>query len=142
MESQESRQPTLSPEHLAASGADVTQVTVAIISAWKEIEAALLPIIGQRGVGALYERSLYLTQGKHPWLAAIRADGQTGMDLTALAAVLATQASATAAAGGEAHLQALNQLLGSLVGPSLAERLLRSTWVNAFTGSAAQDPHD
>jgi hypothetical protein len=142
MESQESRPLNLSPEHLAANGADVTQVAAAIISAWKEIEAALLPIIGQRGVGALYERSLYLTQRKYPWLAVIRGDSQTDMDLTVLESALATQTSVTAAAGGEAHLQALHQLLGSLVGPSLAERLLRSTRANAFTGSAAQDSHD
>jgi hypothetical protein len=125
---------------IVADGANTAQVTAAIISAWREIEIALSPIIGQRGVAALYERSLYLARVEHPWLAAVPEGVEARMDLPALETVLAKQTGASAAAGGQAQLQALHKLLRGLVGDSLAERLLASTPVNALTGSAAKDP--
>lgn len=137
------RRLTSSLQHLAANGADAAKVASAIVSSWREIEAALTPVIGQRGVAALFERSLYLARGRHPWLAAVPENIEARMDLAALTAVLLKQASSAAAAGGAAHLEALHELLGSLIGQSLAERLLRSAWSNPLTGSAAQDlPHD
>jgi hypothetical protein len=130
------------PPNIGADGADTAQVSAAIISAWGKIEAALTPIIGKRGVAALYERSLYLARVHHPWLAAVPENIEARMDLPALAVVLARQNRSSAAAGGQAHLQALHELLCGLVGSSLAERLLASTPVNAFNGPAAQDPND
>ena len=143
MESSDSRRLTSSLQQFAADGADIAKVTAAITSAWQEIEAALAPVIGHRGVAALFERSLYLTHTRHSWLAAVPENAEARMDLSALAAVLSKQEGGTAASGGGAHLEALYELLGSLIGPSLAERLLRATWSNPLTGSAAQDfSHD
>jgi hypothetical protein len=143
MNSPDHRRLTSSIQHLAANGADAAKVAEAIASSWRDIEAALAPVIGYRGVGALFERSLYLARVAHPWLAAVPENIDARMDLAALTAVLQKQASSVAAAGGGAHLDALHELLGSLIGPSLAERLLRSTWSKPLAGSAAQDlPHD
>lgn len=139
MESQESRELANALERLASQGGTIAQIAAAIASAWTQIEAALTPIIGERGVAALHERSLYLTRVNHPWLAAVPASTETRMDLTALNSVLAKQKSAAAAAGGGAHLQAFYELLCSLIGGSLTERLLCSTWSSSFTGRAAQD---
>ena len=139
-ESQESRQLPCALESLARQGGNTAQIVAAIVSAWTQIEAALTPIIGQHGVAALYERSLYLTRVNHPWLAAVPENTEARMDLTALSSVLAKQKSAAAAAGGGAHLQAVYELLSSLIGASLTGRLLRSTWSGSFTGRAAQDP--
>lgn len=63
---------------------------------------------------------------------------QTTVDLAALKAILAQQDSETATAGG-ALLQTFYELLASLVGPSLTERLLRSVWENPLSGPPAQD---
>lgn len=139
MDSPESQRLSSSLEQLATQGADIGQVTAAIISAWSEIETALVPIVGQRGVAALYERSLYLTRVHHPWLTAVPENVDARMDLPALEAVLAMQGSGAAAAGGGALLQALYELLGSLIGSSLAEQLLRTTWSTKLGGLAAQD---
>jgi hypothetical protein len=139
MDSQESRRLASTLEQLASQGADKAQITAAIVFAWSEIETALAPIIGKRGVAALYERGLYLTSSNHPWLAAVPAGADGRMDLPALTAVLEKQGSAAAAAGGGAHLQAVYELLSSLIGPSLTERLLRSIWANSFNGPASQD---
>ena len=41
--------------------------------------------------------------------------------------------------GGGALLQTFYELLASLVGPSLTERLLRSVWAHSSSGPPAQD---
>ncbi len=61
------------------------------------------------------------------------------MDLAALKTVLAQQSSADATSGGDALLKTFVELLTTLVGPSLAERLLRSVWANSLSGPPAQD---
>jgi hypothetical protein len=110
-----------------------------MVATWKEIDAGLAPIIGPRGVAALYKRSLYLTGGAHPWLAGLHEGTPTTMDLAALKSVIAQQSSADAAVGGNALLQTFHQLLASLVGPSLTERLLRPVWADSSTAAPAQD---
>jgi len=119
--------------------ADATQIADAMVSTWLEIDAALRPVIGQGGVAALYKRSLYLTAPAHTWLASTHEGMHAPMDLAALKAALAQQSNANAAAGSRALLHTFNELLTSLVGPSLTERLLRSVWANSFSGPPAQD---
>ncbi len=110
-----------------------------MVAMWLEIDTALRPIIGQGGVAALYKRSLHLTTPAYPWLASTHEGVQAPMDLAALKAIFAQQSNASAAAGSRALLHTFNELLASLVGPSLTERLLRSVWANSFSGQPAQD---
>ena len=118
--------------------ADATQIADAMVSTWLEIDAALRPVIGQGGVAALYKRSLYLTTPAHTcWPAPTKAF--TRRWTSPCCEPLAQQSNATAAAGSRALLHTFNELLTSLVGPSLTERLLRSVWANSFSGSPAQD---
>ena len=110
---------------VAAHDANAAQIADAMVATWHEIDAALTPIIGSKAVVALYKRSLHLTAKTHPWLAGTH-EGAQALDLAALKPVVAQQSSAEAALGSRALLQTFNQLLGSLIGPSLTERLLRS----------------
>jgi len=139
MESQESRRIAAPLAHRVGEDADAAQIAEAVVATWQEVDAALTPIIGQRGVAALYKRSLYLTGAAQPWLAGTHKGVPTAMDLAALKSVLAQQSSANAAAGGGALLQTFYELLTSLVGPSLTERLLRPVWANSLSGRPAQD---
>lgn len=122
-------------------GEDATaaQIADAVVATWHEIELVLSPIVGPRGVAALYQRSLHLTGAVHPWMADRHEGLQTEMDLPALRSLIAQQASAEAGAGGRALLQTLYRLLGSLVGPSLTERLLHAVWEHSLSGPPAQD---
>jgi len=120
-------------------GADAAQIADAMISTWLEIDAALRPIIGHGGVVALYKRSLYLTIPAYPWFAGAHDGVHTAMDLATLKAMLAQQSSVDAAAGCGTLLLTFKELLTSLVGLSLTERLLRSVWANSFSGPPAQD---
>jgi hypothetical protein len=122
-----------------AIGSDATQVADALVRTWRDIEAALAPIIGSKGVAALYERSLHLASSAHPWLATLRESSPTSIDLTELKSAVAQQTGALAVLGGNALLQTFYQLLGTLIGPSLTERLLRSVWVDLPGGAHLPD---
>jgi hypothetical protein len=138
-EGHESRRIAPPLAHWVGEEASAAQIAEAMVATWQEVGTALAPIIGQRGVAALYKRSLYLTGTAHPWLAGLHDSVQSPIDLAALKSVLAQQTSADAAVGGNALLQSFYQLLASLVGPSLTERLLRSVWADSFSGPPAQD---
>jgi hypothetical protein len=122
----------------ATPDVSAAQIADAMAATWYEIDVALAPIIGSKAVVALYKRSLYLTGRTHPWLAGTHQDADA-LDLAALKPVIARQSSAEAALGSRALLQTFNQLLGSLIGPSLTERLLRSAWADAPVNPPAQD---
>ncbi len=139
IESYNSAQVAASLIRRADDGASAAHITHSIIAAWQEIDAALTPIIGRGGVAALYKRSLYLNTAAYHWLAGTHEVVPTCIDLGPLRTAFAQQNVTTLAAAGGALLQTLNDLLASLVGTSLTERLLRSVWANAFRGAPAQD---
>jgi hypothetical protein len=95
---------------------------------WERVDVALRPVIGQRGVDALYRRSLHLTVASHSWLMGACTGMDKATDLTSLKAALAEQTCADAVAAGGSLLHTFQQLLASLIGPSLTERLLRPVW--------------
>jgi hypothetical protein len=123
----------------AADGVDSTGIAAMVVSIWRDIDATLRPILGQRGVASLYRRSLHLTSASHPWLASMHDGMPATLDLPTLQAALAAQGNIDAAAGGGDLLQAFHELLASLVGTSLTEQLLCSIWANSSRGAAAQD---
>jgi hypothetical protein len=140
MQSEESPRAAAPPlAHRIAADANAAQMADAVVAVWQEIDAALAPIIGPRGVAALYARSLYLTSASHPWLGHTHESVQAQMDLAALKSVFRQQSSANAASGGNALFQTFYELLASLIGPSLSERLLRPVWGNSPSGPPAQD---
>jgi hypothetical protein len=90
---------------------------------WREVAAALTPVIGVLGFDALFGRSLRAVSADFPWLAEA---GEGVRDpLAAFERVLARQAPAAAAAAQAALQRTFAQLLDNLVGAALAQRLLR-----------------
>ncbi len=138
MSTQDSRKVATTLERLAAQGADTIRISDAVVATWQAVDAALAPVIGGKGVEALYARTLYLARDSHSWLA-VAQGGEPGMDLDLLAAALAQQENFAAAAAAGDQLQSLYELLRSLIGPSLTGQLLRSAWDNPFGGPAAQE---
>ena len=123
---------------MASAGASSRDIAEAITVAFGGIDQVLMPIIGARGVAALYKRSVHLVGQTHPWLPHAGEGIPTAMDLAALTTQLAQRTADEAAAVGALLLQTLHRLLGSLVGPSLTERLLRPVWITFLSGSSAQ----
>ncbi len=124
---------------LAAEGVDASRIAELSASTWRDIDAALSSIIGQRGVVALYKRSLFLTRAAHPCLTAVRESDLPPGEFAALAATLAQQSTSNAAAASDALLQTFNDLLTTLLGGSLTKRLLKSVLDNLSNGSTVQE---
>lgn len=120
-----------------ASAKDVAQL---VVTTCFEIDKALTPIIGQRGLEALLNRSLNLASASQAWLL-VGADAfDLKANLSELHLTLSLQTSELAAQGGGAFLDHFHQLLTTLVGTPLTERLLRPMWVNFLSGPSPQDP--
>lgn len=113
-------------EHLAAQGASASSIADAAVAIWRDVEDALSPIIGCSGVAALYRRSLHLARGTHPCLVDTDGADREPAGFPALHRVLCLQSAADAVAANDALLQTFYDLLASLVGATLTERLLRS----------------
>jgi hypothetical protein len=125
--------------HRVPADANAAQIAEAVVATCQEIDAALAPIIGQRGVAALYRRSLHLASALHPWLAATPEGFDAALGLGPLKTAFAQQSSADAVAASSALFRTFHELLGSLVGPSLTERLLRAVWTHPISAPPAQD---
>jgi hypothetical protein len=110
-----------------------------VFGLWLEIDGALQPIIGHRGVAALYNRSLAVTSAAHRWMDVCRPGQLDAVDPTALRAALAQQGADRAGAGAHALFAAFHGLLASLVGASLTERLLLSVGSHPPAIPPAQD---
>ena len=119
----------------AERGADIEQVAVAVVSTWQQIDLALAPVIGKRGIATLYRRSVFLTAARgRPWLAPLHEAAGEAIDLAALKALILQQTAATAAEGADALLRTFCEVLSSLIGPALSERLLGAAWQDMPTG--------
>jgi len=106
------------PGERAASGATLT--------VWRQMAAQLAPVIGHRGVEALFERALHLAGRSFPWLEGQAADG-TAAEVV-LGSRLETRDAAAALEAGGAVLVIFTELLATLIGSSLCSRLLASVW--------------
>ena len=105
----------------------------------QDLATVLTPILGNRGVAALYQRSLHVTRARHPWVAGPVEVAQPIIDLVALRAQFAHQERDEAATAATALLQAFHHLLASLIGYPLAERLLDPVWAHSLRRPTAQD---
>lgn len=124
---------------LAANAAHAAQAASIAVTTWSAMDAALSPIIGQRGFAALYKRSLQLTRVEFPCLATVQEGVLNLAEFSALHAVLAQQPSASAAAASAALLENFYDILTSLIGRPLTDRLLRPICETTSSGRPAQD---
>jgi len=109
------------------------------LATWQGIAAVMTPIIGLRGVEALFRRSLQLTCVDQPLLTSLAGAEPGAKDFQALRAQLAAQSDLVAAAASQALLHHFQTLMDRLIGPSLAKQLLGSLLDNSSSGSAAEE---
>jgi hypothetical protein len=111
-------------------------LTTKVVSVWRDIDVALAPIIGHRGVAALFGRSLHLIRADFPWLPAPDESSVDRIDFASLQSTLSQQTSADVVALSGSLLQKFAELLTNLIGASLTERLLRPVVDVHSTGDA------
>ena len=124
---------------LASEGMETHRIAKSAEAIWDEVDSALSPIIGSRGVSALFRRSVHLLRADYSWLQSAY-DGRLDDELfVVLRTALSQQLPSTAAAANGALLQAFYHLLANLIGGSLTTRLLRSALENPSSESVAQE---
>jgi hypothetical protein len=96
------------------------------VARWRQIDVALTPIIGRRGIVAIYKKALNLTHVDFPWLTAVSEEDTSFDNFASLQAALAQQTCAVIMAANLTLHRSFNKLLVSLIGESLSERLLQS----------------
>jgi len=141
MNSQESSRFTAALAQRVPEDANSRRIADAIGAMWADIEGALQPVLGRRGVAALFKRTLHLTATRHPWLAALKAgDADSAVDLVELTELFAQQSPAAVAEAGCTLFTLFRDLLTTLIGDRLSERLLQAAWSTSSRAAPAQDP--
>ena len=112
----------------AGEAPDASVIAEATLNTWRQVTDRLAPVIGARGVDALFSRSLHVTSKTFPWLAMAGNDGNSAALLAGLKLRLAGQETAAAAQASYSLLVNFTELLATLIGASLTERLLAPVW--------------
>ena len=108
--------------------ADGRATAFAALAVWRRMAAQQEPVIGARGVDALFGRALHLTGRQHPWLATEGVRGSSAAALDHVQQQLATQQAAQATEAAQALLNGFTELLATMVGDALVTRLLGPAW--------------
>jgi hypothetical protein len=107
---------------------DASAVAEATTSTWSQVAALLTPVIGARGVDVIFRRSLYLTSKAFPWLAFGEEHRDSAALLESLKARLAGRDTDVAAEAGYILMVTFIELLTTLIGESLTERMVSPVW--------------
>ena len=126
--------------HPFETHSDPVAIAGELVHVVRDIAAVLTPILGSRGVAALYQRTLHVTRARHAWVAGPQEVAQPIIDLVALQAAFARQDRGEAAAAATAVLHAFHDLLASLIGEPLCERLLDPVWAHFLRRPTVKDP--
>lgn len=126
-----------SPSGPAAGSAHATAEQA--VADWRRIDGALSPVIGHGGVAALYRRCLFLARAERPWLPGVDSGALAPIEFADLEAALALRPAGEADAANKDLLRTFHDLLASLVGSALTERLLRPQPNPPSNGDAVQD---
>ena len=122
----------------AFSDNDAAARAAATVRALRLLFTELEPLVGTQAVRALYLRSLHLTRARFGWAAADQAE-PLGEALSGLQRNLAVRVPAEAQDAGTALLNALADLLISLIGDPLTQRLLRSAWGSPSADESSEE---
>lgn len=110
---------------LPRRGGGTDAITAQALTLWDDLSGALVPIIGQRGMSALFSRALHLAGARHAWLGeAVQAAGGVPA-FSVLAGVGSRQAEDDAIVAIADLFETFERLLVTLIGASLSERLLQ-----------------
>ena len=122
-----------------APDADAAEVASRIVSSWRDVAAAFSPIVGQRGFTALLRRALSISLARFPWFAVALDEAQADDELASLRGALAGQSRTDATHANAALLRNFFDLLASLIGAALTERLLREALEHPSSDTARQE---
>lgn len=112
----------------AGNTLDENKVGEATLSIWQQMVTWLAPIIGVRGLNALFSRSLNLTKSTFPGLAFNGDHVDNDTLLLSLKERLSDCEKDDAIEASYVLLVTFTELLSNLIGESVTEQLLRPVW--------------
>ena len=115
--------------HHAGADPDARAVASATLRTWSQMADRLSPVIGARGVGALFERALLLTSKQYPCLARTGVHKTGDAFLGSLQAAIEACDRDAAVAATCVLLSTFTEHLATLIGESLTTRLMSPVWV-------------
>jgi len=123
-------------------GDDVGLTSSAATAIWRGIDASLLAILGQRGVYALFNRSVRNNRADFPWLGTVEERTPDSPGLVSLQMALSHQSRFVIAAANAALLRDFRLDLVELIGEPLCDTLLRkaSEWSESGQSGSAGNP--
>lgn len=127
---------------MASHGAEPAQIAQAVAQVWTQVDTVLRPVVGAKGVAALYGHSRLLAAQHHAWLSAddaTPADWKV-MDLRALRSQLQARSAQDALHASLEHLGQFDRLLGTLIGEALKDQLLAQAWLVPVMDAAEAGP--
>lgn len=123
----------------AAGTTNALHIADAASATWRDIDVALSPIIGQRGVTALLKRSLHLAKVNHPFLIAVHDPVILPDEFPALHAALSKETPENAIIINSTLLNTFYELLVNLIGAALTRQLLHSIFEIPSSDDPVQD---
>lgn len=118
----------LVPESAAATSNEVAKRAA---HACEQLQRHLARLLGETGVGTLFNRSVHLSSASFPWLASASAKATDG-PVAALRARLESQSPEAAVEAFVLVLSTYVGLLGRLIGEGLLTRVLHEVWPTVF----------
>ena len=106
---------------------------------WQAVGSELSPVIGKRGMTAVFERALHLASARHPWLAGLTDADADAPAFAAVAEALPGQTEGEAIAAMVTLFETFDRLLVGLIGEQLTDRLLQPIWALPSAGTTRQD---
>lgn len=114
--------------HRAGTSPNANETAAATVGTLAQVAVHVAPVIGQGGVALLFSRALHLASTRFEWLVPEREYRVGVVPLSALQTRLAACEAQVATEASVTLLLTFSELLSSLVGKALAERLLALVW--------------
>lgn len=109
-----------------------------LLQPWRRIAQHLCPLIGESGFCALFGRAVHVIGPEHAWLAPQQPCRAPEQLFTSLEERMALVDGARAAAANAALLRTFTQLLATLIGERLTQRLLDSATATVDSAQGQQ----
>lgn len=129
-------------QHTTSDATDASAVAEATISTWHQMADEIEPVIGTGGIDVLFNRSLHLTCTVFPWLTVPGHHMDSTLLLANIKTRLAAGEAAAAAEAGITLLVTFVEILSSLIGEALTERLLARAWMTPLQKFKQETYHE
>ncbi|RZA32782.1 MAG: hypothetical protein EOP92_24280 [Lysobacteraceae bacterium] len=109
-----------------------------LLQPWRRIAQHLCPLIGESGFCALFGRAIHVIGPEHAWLAPQQPCRAPEQLFTSLEERMALVDADRATAANDALLRTFTQLLATLIGERLTQRLLESATATVDSAQGQQ----